>query len=212
MNASRALLGIYVPGRTLWHRLGPGWKYLVFLALTIPVIVLGTVPAVLFGLAITLLLLATTGAPVRLAWGLPLGLVILLAAVAVFHGVSGHPDLAIRVVGVTLLGLYAARLVLLTTPMPRLVDAVVTFVRPLRHVGLDPERFGLAVAIFLRSVPHVVASFGEVRDAARARGLTRNPLAVLTPVTVQAVVYARTTGDALAARGLGDGDEVVPRA
>lgn len=207
MNAARALLGIYVPGTTVWHRMGPGWKYLVFLVITVPVILIGTPGAVLLGLALVLLLVATTGAPVRLAWGLPLGLVLLLGALAVFHVATGNVALAIRVVGVTLIALYASRIILLTTPMPRLVDALVSAARPFRRLGLDPERFGLAVAIFLRSVPHVVASFGDIRDAARARGLARNPLAVIIPVTVGALVYARATGDALHARGLGDPDD-----
>ena len=41
----------------------------------------------------------------------------------------------------------------------------------------------------------------ETRDAARARGLERNPRAVLIPAAVRMVAHARATGDALAARG-----------
>ena len=96
---------------------------------------------------------------------------------------------------------------LITTPMPVLIDALVTATRPLARFGASPERFGLAVAVLVRSIPYVIASFGEVRDAARARGLDRNPLASVTPVVIQAVAYARTTGDALMARGLGDEDD-----
>lgn len=207
MNAARALLGVHVPGDTLWHRLGPGPKYLVFLALTVPALVVGTPPVVLGLLALTLALVATTSAPLRLAWGLPWPLAVVLALLAAFHAFTGAPATGVRVVGVVLIALYACRILLLTTPMPVLVDALVAVVRPLRHLGADPERFGLAVAVFLRSVPHVVASFGEVRDAARARGVERNPLALVTPVAIQTVAYARTTGEALTARGLGDPDE-----
>lgn len=206
MNAAHALLGLYTPARTPWHRLGVGWKYLVFLALTLPA-ALWPHPAVVGGLLVlTLALVATTGAPLRRAWGLPWALVLLLGALGAWHVATGAPQLAVRVLGLTLIALFAARIILITTPMPVLVDALVAVARPFRHVGLDPERFALAVAIFLRSVPHVVASFGEVRDAARARGLDRNPFALITPVIIQAVAYARTTGDALAARGLGDPD------
>ncbi|MDO5533686.1 MAG: energy-coupling factor transporter transmembrane protein EcfT [Propionibacteriaceae bacterium] len=205
MNAARALLGIHVPGTTLWHRLGVGWKYLVFLALTIPA-VFGTPALVLAMLAVTLVLVATTRAPLRLAWGMPWALVILFAFVAGYHLLFGEPAMAIKVVGTTLTALYAGRLILITTPMPVLIDALVTAVRPLRPLGANPERFGLAVAVLVRSIPYVIASFGEVRDAARARGVERNPLASVTPVVVQAVAYARTTGDALMARGLGDDD------
>lgn len=203
MNAARALLGLHVPGTTPWHRMGVGWKYLVFLLLTFPA-VFGTPPVVIGALVVTLALVATTRAPLRLAWGMPLGLVILFALVAGYHTLVGAPAMAVKVVGTTLTALYASRIVLITTPMPVLIDALVAAAGPLRRFGANPERFGLAVAVLVRSIPHVIASFGEVRDAARARGLDRNPLASVTPVVIQAVAYARTTGDALLARGLGD--------
>ena len=44
----------------------------------------------------------------------------------------------------------------------------------------------------------------ETRDAARARGLGRNPRVYLTPFVVRVVARAHEQGDALAARGLGD--------
>lgn len=204
MNASRALLGIHVPGTTAWHRMATGWKYGVFLLLTVPAVVTDD-PRVVLGLVVVSLgLVATTRAPLRLAWGLPWGLAALLAILAAFHVLTGNPGLAVRVVGTLLVALYAARILLITTPLPALVDALVAAARPLARVGLDPERFGLAVAIALRSIPFVVASFGDVRDAARARGLDRNVFALVTPVVIQTVAFARATGDALVARGLGE--------
>ena len=206
MNSARALLGVYVPGRTPWHRMAVGWKYLVFLALTAPAVV-SEEPAVVLGtLALTMVLVLTTRAPLRLAWGLPAGIVVLLGALAAFQVATGNPAVAVKVAGTTLVALYAFRIVLLTTPMPALIDALVAFVTPLRRFGVDPERVGIAVAVLVRSVPYVVASFGDVRDAARARGLQRNPLASVTPVVIAAVAYARTAGDALMARRLGDAD------
>lgn len=207
MNAARALLGIHVPGDTIWHRMPTGWKYVVFLALTVPAVLSDEPWPVLALLALTLALVASTRAPLRLAWGLPGGFALLLGVLAAFHVLTGNGPLAVRVVGTLLVALYASRILLITTPMPVLVDALVAAARPLRLVGLDPERFGLAVAIALRSIPVIVASFGEVRDAARARGIERNPFALVTPVVIQAVAFARATGEALAARGLGEGDD-----
>ena len=205
-RTAHTLLGIYLPGETPWHRLAPGWKYLVFLALTLPVM-LAPVPWVsLAGLTLTMALLLTTGAPPRLALGIPTVLVVLLAILGGYHALAGYWPVGVRVVATILAALYASRLILFTTPMPALVDALVTFVSPLRRVGLDPERFGLAVALMIRSVPYLVASFGDVRDAARARGIERNPLALITPVVVAAVAYARSTGEALSARGLGESE------
>jgi biotin transport system permease protein len=45
-----------------------------------------------------------------------------------------------------------------------------------------------------------------VRMAARSRGLERHLIVQITPVVVSAVAFAEATGQALAARGLGDDD------
>jgi len=63
---------------------------------------------------------------------------------------------------------------------------------------------GLAVAIMVRSVPLLLDSFEQVRQAARARGRERNLFLLVTPVVVRAVGQAQATGAALAARGLGE--------
>lgn len=207
MDAARSLLGLYVPGRSFWHRLTPGVKYLAFLTLTVPALASGS-PWVALGMMVAALaLVAATDAPLRLAWGLPSSLVALLAVLAGYHVLSGREMLAVTIVATLLTALYASRILLISTPGPVLVDALARFARPLRRLGRDPDRFALAVLIMIRSVPFVAAAFGEVRQAARARGLERNPLALVAPVVVQTVAYARATGDALAARGLGEGDD-----
>lgn len=101
----------------------------------------------------------------------------------------------------------AAGIVTATTPVERMLDAAAAAARPLRR-WVEPEVAALAVAILLRSVPWVAGALGDVRDAARARGLERSPRAVVLPFVLHVVAYARATGDALAARGLGDpGDD-----
>ncbi len=181
-----------------------GWKYLVFLALVLPAAA-GLGPAVSVGLlTASVIVVATTGAPLRLAWGLPAGLIGLLVLLGGYHVATGNWPLAVTIVCALLVAVYASRLLLLTTPTPVLIDALVSATRPLRPLGVDPERFGLAVAIMIRSIPFIASAFGEVRAAARARGLERNFFAQIAPVVVQTVAYARTTGEALAARGLGE--------
>ena len=60
-------------------------------------------------------------------------------------------------------------------------------------------------------MPWVAGSFAVVRESARARGLDRNPRALVVPTVLQVVAYGRATGEALAARGLTDpGDERSP--
>ena len=99
----------------------------------------------------------------------------------------------------------AAALVTLTTPMQDLLDALVGLLRPLRRVGVDPERVGLVLALAIRSVPVIAALAREVREARAARGApalacARSP----SRWSSARVRHADRLGEALAARGVGD--------
>jgi len=104
----------------------------------------------------------------------------------------------------------ASTVVLATTPVDDLLDALVRGARPLRRVGLDPELAALAVVLMLRTVPALLDLIAEVRDAARARGLGRHPRALLVPAAIRTVARARLTGEALVARGIGDEHDPQP--
>ena len=54
----------------------------------------------------------------------------------------------------------------------------------------------------IRSIPFLAGAVQDARDAAWARGRSRNPAALLTPAVVGSVAYAQRTGEALEARGL----------
>ncbi len=206
MKLSHTLLGVHLPGDTVWHRLGVGWKYLVFLALVLPALVAPSPWLIVALLGVATLLLAWARVPLRLALGVPWPLAVMLGALAAYHVLTGRPQTAVAVLGTTALALYAGRLILFTTPLPVLIDALVAAVRPLRVLGVRPERFGLAVGVLIRSIPFLASSFEQTRDAVRARGLDPHPATTLTPVAISAVAYARRTGEALTARGLGDDD------
>lgn len=198
------LFSLYVPGSSVLHRLGVGWKYLLLLVLTLPGLLLGQ-PAVSVGLLLaSMLLLASCRAGLRRSWGLPMAMWLLVGVLAAYHVLVGRPDLAVVVTANLVTAVYASRLLTLTTPGPVLIDALVDGLRPLRRFGLNPEQVGLAIAVMLRSVPLLLDSFDQVRQAARARGRERNLFALVTPVVVRAVGQAQATGAALAARGLGD--------
>ena len=62
----------------------------------------------------------------------------------------------------------------------------------------------LLLPMAIGALPGTLALALETRDAARARGLGRNPRVYLTPFVVRVVARAHEQGDALAARGLGD--------
>lgn len=205
MSAHHDLFGLYRPGESPLHRAGVGAKYVLLLSLVAPAVLAQRpwVSATL--LAATAGLLAVARVPARAAYRMPVALAVLLAALAAYHAVTGDWAGAFVVPGNVWLAVLASRLLVLTTPGPALVDALVAAVRPLRVVGVDPERVALAVALMIRSVPYLLGSMADVRMTARARGVERNPVALLVPWVVGAVGYAHATGEALAARGLAEG-------
>ena len=132
-------------------------------------------------------------------------LVVLLA----FQWWSQDLAYAVRVVLGIVNAFVAAGILTATTPVTDLLDGVVRAARPLRRV-IDPEVVALTLGVVVRSVPWVAGSFASVRQSARARGLDRDLRAVVVPTVVHVVGFARSTGEALAARGLTDPAEDEP--
>ena len=204
MNVHASLLGLHQPGEGWLFRLGVGWKYLLMLTLSIPALILQTWPVTCGSLALTVVLLMSSGGgparALRIGWVMWLILGLLVA----YQLVVLNPHAAVVVPGNLLLAILAARLLTLTTPTPALMDALIVALRPLRFVGLNPERTALAVALMIRSIPYLLGLFDDARDAARARGAERNVVALLMPMVLGSVAHAERTGEALAARGLGE--------
>lgn len=198
------LFGLYSPGASWLHRLGVGGKYLILLLLTVPPLALGRPVPSLLALLVAVLLLVSA----RVGWVrtlvLPLPLWMLLAVMVGYQLLVGRPDLAVVVAVNLVTAVYASRILTLTTPAATLIDGLVTGLGPLRLFGADPDRIGLAVAVMLRTVPLLLDSFTQVRQAAIARGRDRNLFALITPVVVRAVGHAQAIGAALVARGLGE--------
>jgi biotin transport system permease protein len=212
MSRGRAgVFGDHVPGRSLVHR-APLWlKFALVLAVgatTVLVthwwaalVVLAVVAAVHLGAGLGAARLLRSVRPV-----LPL-LVVLFG----FQWWSRDADSAARIV-LGIASCYLAAGVLTATTAPTaLIDGDVRAGRPVRR-WVEPEVLGLGIAIMVRSIPWIASAFADVRDSARARGLERNPRALVLPAVIRTVGYARSTGDALLARGLGDPDDEAPGA
>lgn len=210
MRNSAHLLGAYRPGRSPVHRMPLGLKAAAVAVLSVTVLVFGSLPVlggallVLAGAYAAARLLRESWRPLKLMWPV----LLLLAA---FQAWTNGPAAAVLVAGNILACVAAARLLTLTTPPQELLDGLVTLARPFRLFGADPERFGLTLALMMRSIPFLLGSAQDVRQSAMARGLERNPRALTVPVVIRAVAYAQQTGDALAARGIGE-PEVRPDA
>ncbi|MBT0995299.1 energy-coupling factor transporter transmembrane protein EcfT [Cellulomonas sp. DKR-3] len=198
-------LGLHQPGTSVLHR-APTAAKLVSLALA------GLAVVVLRGPASSLLVLAlavVAHAVARLAWhrtrrGLA-GTAVVALVVGGYQTWARGWEVGVETAAGLLALVLLATVVTATTRADELLATLERAARPLRHVGIAPETVALAVSLLLRSVPVLVHATLASRDAARARGLERSPRAVVVPAAVRMVGHARATGEALAARGLGEG-------
>lgn len=208
MRGHASLLGAYVERRSVLHS-APLWaKFLPVAVLSVLVLALRSPQATLAGLAVVVLsYLVGARLTVRELARPLLRMWPLILVLGAFQWFTAGPLTAFLVVGNIVVCVLAAFLITLTTESQRLLDGLVSAARPLRPLGMNPERLGLMVALMLRSIPYLVGAAEDSRDAARARGLERSPRALILPVFIGAVAYAHQTGEALAARGLADTDD-----
>jgi biotin transport system permease protein len=192
----------YVPGDSALHRMRPGVKLLLLLLTGAGVLLLGEPWQVGAALGVVVLGYRVAGIPPRTAVAQLRPLAWVGCAAAAFHLVVNGWQRAVVVVGVIAVLVLLAALVTFTTRTTALVDALVTACRPLRRVGVDPERIGLLLALGVRCVPVVVSLAREVREAQRARGLAASPRAFAVPLLLRSVRHADALGEALAARGV----------
>jgi biotin transport system permease protein len=197
-------LGLYRPGTSVLHRLPAGVKLAVMVLAGIGSVLLDEVWQVGVALAAVLAAYAVARIPLRTALAQLRPLVWIAGAAAVFHVVVSGWQRAVVVLGVLAVLVLLAALVTLTTRTTAMVDAIVGVCRPLRPLGVDPERVGLLLALGVRSVPVVVGLAEEVREAQLARGLTSSPRAFAVPLIVRSLRHADALGEALVARGVED--------
>lgn len=207
MRGHGFLLANYVPGNSLLHRSPLALKFLLVFACGLASFIIQDwliSAAVLGGLCGLFLL---TGAGLKRLWGAIRPLAAVLLVIGLFQWWQLGAPTAARIVLNIVICVVAASLLTATTPVQQLLDGVVRAATPFRRFGADPERFALTIGIMLRSIPYIAGTFADVRDSARARGLERNPRALILPVFITSVAFARQTGEALAARGLGEAED-----
>lgn len=197
-------LGLYVPGTSPVHRAPAGAKLVGLVALGVLSVWLDRSWQVAAAVGLVLAAYALAGLSWRHVARQLRPLVWVGAFTGVFHLLVDGVERALVVVGVLAVLVLLAGLVTLTTRTTDLVDAAVAGCRPLRAVGVDPERVGLMIALGIRCVPVVAGLAEEVRDAQRARGLTASPRAFAVPLIVRALRHADALGEALVARGVDD--------
>lgn len=201
---SAVLLGNYRPGSTWLHRLPAGAKLLALMLSSVVVVSVHGPTSAAVALGVALALVAGSRMGLRLTLRTLRGLLVVAVMLAAYLAWQHEWALAVEQVGDLVALVLLATVLTATTPVDQIIDSVTRALRPLRPVGVDPERVALAFSLVLRSIPTYLEIGRETREAARARGLDRSLRAQLTPMVVRAVAHARATGDALHARGLGD--------
>jgi biotin transport system permease protein len=197
-------LGTYRPGTTALHRIPAGPKLGLLAGYGIvTVVVRGPWSAVGF-LTFSLLLVGVARLPVQPVLRSLRPLLVVVVLVAAFQVWQRGWPTAVHVVG-DLLALVIAALVFTgTTRVDAMLDAIVRGLGPFRRLGINPEKIALAFSLMIAAIPGILLIAHETRAAAKARGLERNPRALLVPMAIRTVAQAYETGAALHARGIGD--------
>jgi biotin transport system permease protein len=197
-------LGLYQPGSSLLHRLPAGAKLTALAVAAVVVLRITAVSTLGVAAVFTLALLAAAQIPWRVGFAQVRPVCWIAVPLLAFQWLSAGPTHAVLVVGQLLVLVALAALVTLTTRVTAMLDAFESALRPFERVGVSPMRVGLVLALTVRCIPLVAQTYAETREAQRARGLERNPVALAVSLVVRLLKKADALGDALAARGLDD--------
>jgi biotin transport system permease protein len=85
-----------------------------------------------------------------------------------------------------------------------MLDALLPVLRPLRRLGVDPDRIALLLAVTIRCIPMIAGIVTTVTEARKARGLGFSVVALGAPVVIRSLRAADALGEALIARGADD--------
>lgn len=197
-------LGSYRAGHGPLHRLRPGAKlaglFLIAIAVMTTSGVWWTAGWLSLGVALALVSGLRSGDFWRVARGFALVAVLLFAFQAWQHGW----ERGFTVVGNLLALILAASAVTASTATSDMLDTVAWLLRPLSRLGVDPDRVALAFSLTITAIPSILGIARQTQQAARARGLDRSLRARIIPLVLRTVAHAQATGEALAARGVGE--------
>jgi biotin transport system permease protein len=201
---SAATLGLYYPRQSALHRLSAGRKLGGMFAAVVAVVLLRQWWQLAIAAAGVALLYGAARIPPRIAWTQLRPLQYLIPILAVLQLWLAGWQTAVRVCGMIVLAVAIAALVTLTTRVSDMLDALLPVLRPLRRVGVDPDRIALLLAVTIRCIPLIAGIVTTVTEARKARGLGFSVVALGAPVVIRSLRAADALGEALIARGADD--------
>jgi len=202
------MLSLYRPGDGLLHRMPAGPKALLLLAVVLGVSLLpSSWWAAAIAAAVALVGYAAAGLHDGMLGMRELGRQLFAIRWVIAITVVGQllflgPEPAVANTARVAAAIVLAALLVLTTRVTALLDAVERGLRPLERIRLDPQRIALLLTVTLGTIPVLARLAREVRDAQHARGARAHPHVFVVPFLVMALKHADELGDALTARGV----------
>lgn len=225
---SKILIGRYLPGNSLIHRLDARVKLVLSVAFIFMIFLATNWPGYLLATALTLLAISLTklGFGVFLRGVRPLIFLMLFTTILqVLFVTTGHVWWSWGWIKITTDGLvngiaifirfiliimFSTVLTLTTTPL-EIADALEILLRPLQKLKVPVAELALMVSISLRFVPTLLDEAEMIINAQRARGVLFNEgslvrrakafIPVLIPLFINAIKRAIELGDAMEVRG-----------
>jgi len=197
------LMTLYRPGTGWVHRAPAGPKALALLLIVLVISFLpSTYSAAIITGGVALLAYLVTGLGVRelVRQILAVRWVIVITFGAQLIFLQTEP--AVANTSRVLAALLIAALLVLTTRIGDLLDAVERALQPFTRIGVDPARVALVLAVAMTTVPVLVRIAAGVREAQKARGVGGGLTSFVIPFLVMSLKHADDLGDALTARGV----------
>ncbi len=191
---------VYTPGDSSVHRVSAAAK-LAFLAATAVAVAAGGPNALVVVAVIVAAAWVRAGIGARpLFQSLRPMAAILIAIFLAQVWLRDVPGAALLVAKLAVLVAVAA-LVSATTKVSDMLETLERVLAPLRRVGVNAEHVAFLTVLAIRFVPALFRIGAEVREAQRARGLERSPVAAIVPMLIRALREGDDVAEALAARG-----------
>ena len=223
----KLMLGRYIDGHSLLHRLDPRSKLAGMLLFMAAVFLINSYATLIIALAFTFIVIMMTRIPLSYYIKAVKPLLFLIAFIALFHiffhaegarllkaGTfsiySGGLEKGLVSAGRMTLFITFAAVLSFTTQPDRIAGALGSLLRPLQWIGLPIDRLVLMLSISLRFIPTIFEEAERIWKAQVSRGfsLTNRPLkekakliiALLVPVTAGAFRRAASLADSMEAR------------
>ena len=197
-------LGAYIARQGPLHRLRPGVKLLGLFAFAIATIAMPGWIAASCALGIGVALALVAGLRGRDFWRVARAFALVGLPLFAFQTWSSGWERGIEVIADILALILVASAVTASTRASDMLDTIAWSLTPLARFGVDTERVSLTFSLAIRMIPTVQDLARDAQQAARARGLDRSLRARTVPLVLRTVSQAQLTGQALAARGIGD--------